>query len=104
MTVMDPDGSLDTYYLKPGDCYFVPAAYPHQIEVVGGKEIHFLIFFDQPMPKDVGYLTAGTALSREVIAATFGIKEKDVPALPITVKDPLIVRRRNPVDAVSSKL
>jgi oxalate decarboxylase len=29
MSVMDPDGSVDTDILKPGDCYFVPVAYPH---------------------------------------------------------------------------
>ena len=50
MTVMDPDGSLDTYYLKQGDAYFIPRAYPHHIEVVGSDDIHFLIFFDQPTP------------------------------------------------------
>lgn len=104
MSVMDPDGSLDTYYLKPGDCYFIPAAYPHQIECVEGDEIHFVIFFDQPMPQDVGYRTSATAISREVLAATFGIKEKDLPQFPITVKDPLIVGRKNPVDKPSSKL
>ncbi|HEX7428247.1 MAG TPA: cupin domain-containing protein [Mycobacterium sp.] len=34
MTVMDPDGTLDTWYLKEGDVYFIPRAYPHHIEVV----------------------------------------------------------------------
>ncbi|CZR50990.1 uncharacterized protein PAC_00865 [Phialocephala subalpina] len=104
MSVMDPDGSLDTYYLKPGDCYFIPAAYPHQIECVEGDEIHFVIFFDQPMPQDVGYRTSATAMSREVLAATFGIKEMDLPTFPVTVKDPLIVGRKNPVDKPTSKL
>ncbi len=33
MTVMDPDGTLDTWYMKQGDVYFVPRAYPHHIEV-----------------------------------------------------------------------
>lgn len=35
MSVMDPDGSVDTYTLQEGDVYFIPAAYPHQIEVLG---------------------------------------------------------------------
>ena len=33
MTVMDPDGTLDTWHLKEGDVYFIPRAYPHHIEV-----------------------------------------------------------------------
>jgi oxalate decarboxylase len=48
MTILNPDGTWDTYLLSPGDVYFVPRAYPHQIEVIGAEETHFLIFFDQP--------------------------------------------------------
>ncbi len=55
MTVLDPDGSLDTYLLEPGQVYFVPRAYPHHIEVLGDEDINFLIFFDQPTPGDIGY-------------------------------------------------
>jgi oxalate decarboxylase len=98
MSVLDPSGSLSTWFLKPGDCYYIPAAFPHQIECVEGEEVHFVIFFDQPMPKDVGYRTAATAMSRQVLAATFGVKEGELPVFPETVKDPLIVVRINPVD------
>lgn len=101
MSIMDPDGSVDTYTLKEGDVYFVPAAYPHQIEVLGDEEIHFLIFFDQPMPFDIGYRTSATALSKEVIAATFGVTITELPAFPFVIKDPLIVAKRNPVDPVA---
>jgi oxalate decarboxylase len=100
MSIMDPDGSVDTYTLKPGDVYFIPAAYPHQIEVIGDEQIHFLIFFDQPMPYDVGYKASATAISREVMAATFGLKEEALPEFPQTVKDPLIVGRVNSLDPV----
>ncbi|KUJ07662.1 RmlC-like cupin [Mollisia scopiformis] len=100
MSVMDPDGSVDTYTLEPGDCYFVPIAYPHQIEVIGKEEIHFCIFFDQPMPGDVGYRASATALSREVLAATFGVEKEELPEFPFTPKDPLLVKRLNPVDPV----
>jgi oxalate decarboxylase len=102
--IMDPDGSVDTYYLQPGDVYFVPAAYPHQIEYIGDEEIHFVIFFDQPMPQDVGYRTSATAFSKEVLAATFEVAADKLPTFPMTVTDPLIVGRKNPVDAVRSKL
>ncbi|ORY00159.1 putative oxalate decarboxylase OxdC [Clohesyomyces aquaticus] len=94
MSIMDPDGSVDTS-LKPGDMYFIPRAYPHQIEVIGDEQIHFLIFFDNPMPQDVGYRASATAMSRKVMAATFGVSTGDLPAFPYTPKDPLIVGNYN---------
>jgi oxalate decarboxylase len=103
MSIMDPDGSVDTFLLGPGDVYFIPASYPHQIEVVGeDKEgIHFLIFFDQPMPKDVGFRQAGTVMTRRVIAAAFGIEEDKLPVFPYENEDPLLVKKRNAVDPVA---
>jgi oxalate decarboxylase len=98
MTVMDPDGTLDTWYLEKGDVYFIPRAYPHHIEVVGSDDIHFLIFFDQPTPGDIGYRASASVYSREVLAATFNVHIDDLPNFPFTGVDPLIVTRRNPVD------
>jgi oxalate decarboxylase len=99
MTVMDPDGTIDTWYLQQGDVYFIPRAYPHHIEVIDSPEIHFCIFFDQPTPGDIGYRTSLSAYSREVLAATFNTHIDDLPGFPFTKADPLIVNRRNPVDA-----
>ncbi|MBY0387764.1 MAG: cupin domain-containing protein [Mycobacterium pseudokansasii] len=98
MTIMDPDGSLDTYYLNQGDVYFVPRAYPHHIEVVDAPDIHFAIFFDQPTPGDIGYRASVSAYSREVLAATFNTHIDDLPQFPFTNTDPLIVTRNNPLD------
>ena len=98
MTVMDPDGSLDTYHLNEGDVYFIPRAYPHHIEVIDSPDVHFAIFFDQPMPGDIGYRASASAYSREVLAATFNMHIGDLPEFPFTKSDPLIVTRNNPVD------
>lgn len=98
MRILDPDGTLDEYLLAPGDVYFVPRAYPHHIEVVGDDEFHFLIFFDQPTPGDIGYRATATAFSREVLAATFDVPERLLPTFPFTPADPLIVPRRNPTE------
>ena len=100
MSVLDPDGTVDTYLLEPGDVYFIPRAYPHQIEVVGDDEVHFLLFFDQPTPGDIGYRASASVFSREVLAASFGIAESDLPRFPFTPIDPLIVGRPNPVDPI----
>jgi oxalate decarboxylase len=98
MSILDPSGDVDTYGLRPGDAYFVPRAYPHQIEVIGDEEIHFCVFFDQPTPGDIGYRASASAFSRRVMASTFGVDEEDLPRFPFTPVDPLIVARENPVD------
>lgn len=97
---MDPDGSVDTYVIGPGDMYFIPSAYPHQIEVIGDQEIHFLIFFDQPMPYDIGYRASATAISREVMASTFDLTTDQLLEFLRTFLDPL-VGKLNPTDSVS---
>jgi oxalate decarboxylase len=98
MSVLDPGGSVDTYELEPGDTYFIPRSYPHQIEVIGEEDIHFLVFFDQPMPADIGYRASTSAVSREVLAAAFGVSLGALPPLPLTTEDPLIVPRVNALD------
>lgn len=98
MTIMDPDGRLDTYELSDGDAYFVPPAYPHHIEDIGSDAFHFLVFFDRPTPRDIGYRATASAYSREVLAATLGVDQDQLPGLPFTPVDPLIVNRKNPVD------
>jgi oxalate decarboxylase len=98
MTLLDPNGTTDTYELQPGDVYFIPRAYPHHIEVIGDEQIHFLIFFDQPTPGDIGFRASASLVAPEVLAATFGVPAAAFPKLPFTPADPLIVQRENPVD------
>lgn len=98
MTVMNPDGTLDTWTMTTGDMYFIPRAYPHHIENIGTDEWHFLIFFDQPFPADIGYRASASAYSREVLAAAFDTHIDDLPEFPFTPADPLIVPRSNPLD------
>jgi hypothetical protein len=88
MTVMDPDGTIDTWHLNQGDVYFIPRAYPHHIEVVDSPDLHFLIFFDPPTPGDIGYRTSISAYSREVLAATFNTHIDDLPDFPFTKDGP----------------
>ena len=102
MTILNPDGSWDTYLLSPGDVYFVPRAYPHQIEVIGEEEIHFLIFFDQPTPGDIGYRATFSALRRGLLAASLGLPVRELPPLPFTAVDPLLVSKANPTDPVTT--
>ena len=98
MTVLDPDGATDTYELEAGDLYFIPPAFPHHIEDIGDGDFHFLVFFDRPMPADIGYRASGSLASKAVTAAALGLQKDEMPDLPPTPEDPLIVKRDNPVD------
>jgi len=98
MTILDPDGSKDTYELNAGDVYFIPPAYPHHIENLGPGTTHFLIFFDRTEPGDIGFRTLVGQFPRAVLAASFGMAEPELPHLPFTETDPLLVTRRNPID------
>ncbi|MET0600194.1 MAG: cupin domain-containing protein [Mesorhizobium sp.] len=100
MTILDPDGSVDTYVVGPGDAYFIPRAYPHDIENVGDGPVHLLIFFDQASPGDIGYRSLIDMFPRSVLAAVFGVPDADLPRFPFTEVDPLIVPRTNPLDPV----
>jgi oxalate decarboxylase len=100
MTILEPNGGIDSYTLGPGDVYFIPASYPHHIESLQ-TDIHFLIFFDQPMPKDVGLRLAGTVWHPSVLEAAFGLKKGDLPELPFDAEDPLMVVKKNPLDKLA---
>lgn len=100
MTILDPDGSTDTYLIGPGDAYFIPPAYPHHIENVGQGTFHVLVFFDQVSPGDIGYRSLINVYPRDLIAAAFGMAEADLPIFPFTEIDPLLVPRTNAVDPI----
>jgi oxalate decarboxylase len=95
MTVQSPGGSFDTYTLKKGDMYFIPRAYPHHIENLEKKEMRFLIFFDQPIPGDIGFSASVRAYSNEVLGATFNTEASNFKMLPEYDEDLLIVSRVN---------
>lgn len=100
MTILDPDGKLDTYTVTKGDVYFIPPAYPHHIENIGSGTFHALIFFDQVSPGDVGYRSLINVFPRSILAQSFGMTEDQLPYFPFTEIDPLLVSRTNPIDPV----
>lgn len=98
MSVLNPAGKIDTYILNPGDIYFIPKAYPHHIENIGDSELHFLIFFDQSMPEDIGFTASVRSFSNDVLGAVLNTTPQFFDQLHKYYEDLFIVERRNPID------
>lgn len=82
--------------MEEGDIYFIPKAYPHHIENLGSSDLNILIFFDQPMPQDIGFSGSVKSYSNEVLAAVFHSSPKVFEKLPLYYEDLFIVKKVNP--------
>ena len=98
MSILSPSGEIDTFELEEGNIYFIPPAYPHHIENIQSSGLHVLIFFNRPMPQDVGFTGSVKSYSDEVLAATLAAPEELFAKLPIYYEDLFIVKKINPID------
>ena len=98
MSIFSPAGKIDTYIMEAGDIYFIPKAYPHHIENLGNDALQILIFFDQPMPQDIGFTGSVKSNSDEVLGALFNTSPEFFQKLPRHFEDLFIADRINPVD------
>jgi oxalate decarboxylase len=101
MTIVSPGGSIDTFEMHPGDVYFIPVAYPHHFEDLGGDDLKLLVFFDQSRPGDIGMRSAVSCFSKDTLAASFDVSPSQFPDIPVVAEDPLIVPKINPADPAS---
>jgi oxalate decarboxylase len=91
MSILSPSGKVDTYTMEAGDIYFIPKAYPHHIENLGKTDLKLLIFFDQPMPGDIGFTASIKSNSNEVLGSVFGMPPPFFEGLPLYYEDLFIV-------------
>ncbi|MCB1113689.1 MAG: cupin domain-containing protein [Chlamydiia bacterium] len=98
MSIQSPSGQVDTYIMQEGDLYFIPKAYPHHIETLEKTDLHLLIFFDQPMPQDIGFTGSVKSFPDAVLSGLMQSKEEVFKALPIHYTDLFIVDKKKPLD------
>ena len=98
MSILSPSGKINTYKMEEGDIYFIPKAYPHHIENLQSSELDILIFFDQPMPQDIGFTGSVKSFSDEVLSGTMRCKKEIFQNLPTYYEDLFIVKKKNPLD------
>ncbi len=98
MSILSPSGKVDTYKMEAGDIYFIPKAYPHHIENLQSSELHLLIFFDQPMPQDIGFTGSVKSHPDEVLSSVMHCDKTIFENLPTYYEDLFIVKKKNRVD------
>jgi oxalate decarboxylase len=99
MSILSPERKIDSYTMEEGDIYFIPKAYPHHIENLQSSELHLLIFFDQPMPQDIGFTGSIKSFSNEVLSSALCCKKEIFESLPTYYEDQFIVKKKNPLDS-----
>ena len=98
MSILTPKGYVDTYEIRESDIYFIPKAYPHHIENMSESEpAHLLVFFDQAIPKDIGFSASVKSFSNELLTVGLNCPANLFPSLPTYYSDLLIVERVNPL-------
>lgn len=95
MSILSPNGAVDTYIMEAGDLYFIPKAYPHHIENLGSSDLHILIFFDQAMPQDIGFTGSVKSYSNEILASITHSPIEIFEKLPTYYEDLFITNKVN---------
>ncbi len=98
MSILSPSGDVDTYEMNAGDVYFIPKAYPHHIENLTSDLLHLLIFFDQPMPQDIGFTGSVKSYTNDVLTSVLHGSKALFAQLPTYYQDLFIVKKTNPLD------
>jgi oxalate decarboxylase len=98
MSILDPNGTVDTYEIQKGDLYFIPKAYPHHIENLEKTPLNIMIFFDQGMPGDIGMTGSIRSFSNEVLGAATNMDPPFFDQLTKYYKDLFIVNKLNAIE------
>jgi len=88
MTIISPDGPVETFTLEAGDVAFVPQGYAHSILNVGDGEAVIPIVFNNSLPSDIGLSTMYAEFPTGQFTQTFGVdksKMADIPRPPKTL-------------------
>ena len=92
LIVLSPGGSVDTFEVRPGQIYFIPAAFFHYIENLdSNKNMHFALFFSSDVPGDIGISGTLSAYSNNVLGASFNLDPTSFNKLPRLTEDVLVV-------------
>lgn len=73
ITVLSPDGNVETLEVNGGQGAFAPASHFHNIENVGNDDVEVIAFFSHADPDYIGIGEVIGAYSNEVLASIFNV-------------------------------
>jgi oxalate decarboxylase len=93
LTILSPDGGIDTGEVGPQEGSFIPASYLHHIENISSEELHMAVFFSHALPSDIGLSGALSAYSNEDLATVFSVAPDMFKSLKRFSKNRMIVSK-----------
>jgi oxalate decarboxylase len=90
ISVLAPDGTLDTVEVKGGEGAFAAASHFHNIENIGNDEVEVIAFFSHAEPNYIGIGEALGSYSNEVLSSIFNVSPDYFNSLKKTTQ-PLVI-------------
>jgi oxalate decarboxylase len=91
ITLLSPNGDVETFDMAAGDMSFMPQGYLHYIENIGDEDAHFIIYFTNTAPSDIGLSGCFGAYSDPVIASALNINSDLLEGMPKHQHDLMII-------------
>lgn len=90
ITVLSPDGNVDTMEVNGGEGAFAPASHFHNIENVGTEDVEVIAFFSHAEPDYIGIGEVMGSYSNELLASVFKVspdyfKAFEKPEVPLVI-------------------
>lgn len=73
ITVLTPDGTVESQEVAAGEGAFAPASYFHNIENIGTEDVDVIAFFNHEAPDYIGISEVVGTFSTDVLASVFNI-------------------------------
>lgn len=73
MTVLSPEGKLESAEIAAGQGMFAPASYFHSIENIGDEDVGVIAFFTNAAPDYIGINEALNACPNDLLASCFNV-------------------------------
>jgi oxalate decarboxylase len=93
MSVLAPQGELETFEVYPGDAVFVPQGHFHYFENIGQESLRFVIAFNSEQGEaedDIGLAASVSMVPHAILASLFKVPEAIFANFP-TIKDRLVM-------------
>lgn len=75
ITVLSPDGNVESLNVNAGEGAFAPASHFHNIENIGTEEVEVIAFFSHAEPDYIGIGEVIGSYSNELLASVFNVEQ-----------------------------